>query len=265
MPEGGEVKIIGENLASMVSGKVLRSITPINGRYVKSAIPGIEHFSPSKVVGVGVKGKLIFWILDCNAFLINTLGMTGSWSGRERKHARVKFEFEDGSVAYFEDARNFGTLKFLENKNLLIKKLNSLGPDMLSGNVSPEDFSTCISKKPAITICQAMLDQSLVCGIGNYVRAEALYRSKVNPHRLVGSLSTEELHSLCKTSADVLQEAYKRYGASFRNYRKPDGERGEAADFFEAYGRKFDPHGNKVIREDDGAGRAIHWVPAVQH
>lgn len=264
MPEGGEVKIIGESLASVASGKVLQAIQPLSGRYSKNPIPGIEHFSPSKVVGVGVKGKLIFWILDCNAFLINTLGMTGFWSTKLGKHSRVKFEFEDGSVVYFDDARNFGTLKFLENKNLLVQKLNSLGPDMLSEKVAPEEFAQRISTRPTDPICQVLLDQSIVCGIGNYVRAEALYRSRINPHRMVGSLSTEEIHSICKFSSEVLLEAYKRNGASIRNYKKPDGQRGEASDYFEAYGRKIDPLGNAVVREDDGAGRAIHWVPSIQ-
>lgn len=265
MPEGAEVKIIGEGLAKLAGNRRLVSIEPISGRYSKKPIPGMDLFQPSKVLGVGVKGKLIFLILDCDAFLLNTLGMTASWQSNPGKHSRVKFTFDSGDPIYFDDTRNFGTLKFVGGRKSLIRKLESLGPDLLSEVVSDEKFAEALSAKPHVPICQVLLDQEIVCGIGNYVRAEALYRARVSPHRLVGSLSTQELARIGRSAADVLRTAYTSQGASIKDYRAPSGTKGKATDFFEVYGRKKDPEGRDVLREEDGAGRTIHWVPSVQH
>ena len=264
MPEGAEVKLVGESLAQMVGIRRCLSIQPISGRYCKKPITGIEMFEPTKVVGVGVKGKLIFWILENDQFLLNTLGMTGHWTlDSSNKHNRVKFNFDSGAPVFFSDIRNFGTLKVIRTKKAFLDKLNSLGPDMLSEDVSSERFNAALDVKQHWTVTKAIMDQSVICGVGNYVKAEALYRARLSPHRLVGSLSTEDMKNLKEAIENVLKESYERQGASIRNYRAPEGD-AKAADFFQVYGRKTDPYGHEVVKEDAGDGRSTHWVPQIQ-
>lgn len=100
----------------MVSGKELVGITVLSGRFLKKPVEGYDPnptLWPQKVAGVGVKGKFIYWVFENGAFLFNTLGMTGGWSSVVRKHSRVRFEFDDDTFVYFNDPRNFGTLKFV--------------------------------------------------------------------------------------------------------------------------------------------------------
>ena len=142
MPEGPECRRYAQSLAERLSGRTLREIEVISGRYSTKPPTGIDEFKrqlPIEIVGAGVHGKFLYWILKDELSIWNTLGMSGNWSDIERKHSRVKFVLNDG-VIYFNDMRNFGTLKFVRGKYRLLEKLNSLGPDMLAQDVSDEMF-----------------------------------------------------------------------------------------------------------------------------
>lgn len=267
MPEGAEVKLFGESLASVVSGKTLLNVDVISGRYAKNDVEGIDLFKarlPTKVVGVGVHGKFIYWIVTNDVFIYNTLGMTGSWTLSETKHSRVVFDLEGGTRVFFNDQRNFGTIKMVSGRDNLIKKLQSFGPDMLSQQVSDAFFTSQLMKRPEWTLAEALMDQSLISGVGNYVKAESLYRAGLSPHRQVQSLSPTDFSRLKSTIQMVLTDAYKRGGASIQTYRDFDGNEGEYSQKFLVYNQDEDPNGNKVVREKTEDGRTTHWVPAVQ-
>ena len=251
MPEGAEVKLIGENLAKLVGTRKLAGVMPLSGRYTKKPIAGLIDMQdrlPANVIGVGVKGKLIFWILGNDHFLLNTLGMTGTWSSQFSTHARVRFDFDSGAPVFFVDTRNFGSLKFVYGRNSFKRKLDQLGPDMLSEQITYPEFAARLDTKSHWPVCKALMDQGVVSGVGNYVKAESLYRAKISPHRMVGSLSGAELNDLMREIQAVLREAYEL----------PDPSRRLV------YGKKTDPLGNEVCREITACGRTTHWVPAIQ-
>ena len=130
MPEGPECRRIAEGLARTVSGKKIINIEILGGRYLKKEISGITRFIenlPLGVAGAGVHGKFIYLICENEFSVWNTLGMSGSWKTQQGKHSRVRFDLSDGTSVYFDDMRNFGTLKFVEGKRQLIEKLESLG------------------------------------------------------------------------------------------------------------------------------------------
>ena len=266
-PEGSEVKLFGESLAQVVSGRDIISVDVISGRYKKSDVEGLDLLKarlPAKVVGVGVHGKFLYWIVSNDVFIYNTLGMTGSWSTTETKHSRVAFEMSGGVRVFFNDQRNFGTLKMVPGRQELVKKLKSLGPDMLSEPVSDARFSEALMRKPDWTLAEAVMDQSIIAGVGNYVKAESLYRAQLSPHRTVSSLSPTDMSLLRQSIQQVLQEAYTRGGASIQTYRDFDGNEGEYSQRFLVYNQSQDPNGNAVVREQTADGRTTHWVPAVQ-
>ena len=267
MPEGAEVKIIGEGLSKIVGGKELLRITPLSGRYIKKPVDGYDPnpvLWPQRVAGVGVKGKMLYWIFDNGMSLINTLGMTGGWSAEPKAHSRVRFEFDDGTVVHFNDARNFGTLKFIQGKSSLLSKLNSLGPDMLSEDIDDETFKSRLVMYPDKTLPEVLMSQNVISGVGNYVKAESLYRAGLSPHRTVFSMKDEDYENLNRSIKEVLRAAYVDRGASIRDYVQVDGQRGEATLEFKVYGCKSDPLGNPVIREETADGRVTHWCPSVQ-
>ncbi len=216
-----------------------------------------------KIAGAGCHGKFIFIILENEWAIWNTLGMSGTWSGTRNKHSRVKICLGGESI-FFNDIRNFGTLKIVRGKDLLINKLNSLGPDMLNDDVKNDDFLRRIRACNKKTIAQAVMDQSVISGVGNYLKAESLYISKISPHRACKSLSDQEIILLNESIKKTIRASYDTGGATISTYSGFEGEIGEYSQRFLVYNQKTDPHGNTVIKEKTKDGRTTHWVPEVQ-
>ncbi|HIL27366.1 MAG TPA: hypothetical protein EYG21_08310 [Nitrospinaceae bacterium] len=267
MPEGPECRRIAESLAKFASNRTITSIEILSGRYTKKIPSGLDIIAdniPVPVAGIGVHGKFIYWILGKEFSIWNTLGMTGSWVTEEHHHNRVRFSFLNGDYLYFRDQRNFGTLKFVRGKHQLIEKLQSLGPDMLSQEVADDEFIRIFRKRNKYNICKVLMDQSLVSGIGNYVKADSLWLAKINPHSKVSELSDIQLKILKNSIEEVLKESYRSGGATIRTYQNLDGQKGEYASRFLVYNRKVDSEGNNVVREPTPDGRTTHWSPAHQ-
>ena len=255
MPEGPEVRKMGQALAQCISGKTLNAVEILSGRYEKKPPSGIEIFGarlPLKIVGAGCHGKFLYWILDDEYSIWCTLGMTGSWSEVLTKHPRIRFHLDDGEL-YFNDQRNFGTLKFVRGKFNLIEKLSLLGPDMLAIDVKDDIFIKQLRKKDGWTIAKTLMDQSVIAGVGNYIKADSLWLAKISPHRLVSDITEQEAVSLNRAIKQVMRESFESGGTS-----------GEYSRRFLVYNQKMDPDGNEIIREPTTDGRTTHWCPSVQ-
>ena len=267
MPEGPEVKRTAEGLARAVSGKTITDIALISGRYTKKEPTGYQDIKsnlPIQVVGAGCHGKFIYMICKEENFIWSTLGMTGYWSAKANTHTRIKFSFSDGTHVFFQDQRNFGTLKFVRGKHEMIKKLKSLGPDMLAEDVSDHKFREALRKKPKWDLAKVLMNQSVVCGVGNYIKADSLWLARLSPKRLVSSLSDEELSELNRCIKLIIRESFQSGGATIQAYTSFDGEVGEYTQRMLVYGQKTDPDGRTVIREETSDKRTTHWVPEIQ-
>jgi len=273
MPEGPETKKFVDQLNHILKGCFLKEIKIISGRYIKHGKPeGLENFEkilPLKINEISCKGKFIYWTFEnTNSNIWNTLGMTGSW-GLQPNHKRLEFLFTDqhgvDRSVYFSDIRNFGTLKFSDSKKDLSKKLDSIGPDMLSGPPSLEEFATLISSQGSNNLCKVLTDQSVVSGIGNYVKAESLYLAKISPHRTCSSLSKQEVDLLYKSIRNILTESYASGGSTLKTYKDLYGNVGSYSGRFLIYGKKVDPLGNSVSTVETADKRTTYWVPLVQN
>ncbi len=267
MPEGPEVKRNASKLAETISNKTLENISVLSGRYTRNVLTGLTDFSeqlPDKIIGVGVHGKFIYVICKSGFNLWSTLGMTGVWSRNKTVHSRLELSFNDDSRVFFNDMRNFGTLKFVYGKSSLIKKLTSLGPDLLSDDVSYEDFRLSITRKKKWNICKALMDQKVVAGIGNYIKAECLWLSKINPSLSVEDLTEDQLRDIYHNAKQIMQISYDTGGATFKTHKSFDGKSGKFQERFMCYGRNKDIDGNLVIKTKTPDGRNTHWAPERQ-
>jgi len=267
MPEGPEVKRISEKLSRFIVGEKISSVDILGGRYLKHGPPvGLEDFIsslPATVIKVDCKGKFIYIIFDNGYSMWNTLGMAGSWSPIPAKHSRIKLNFKEGS-AYFNDIRNFGTLKFVASRKRLTEKLDSLGPDMLAENITNPEFCSRIMKKPSKTISEVIMNQSVVSGVGNYLKSESLYLARISPHRIVETLSMEEMSNLNNAIQCTIKSSYDSGGATIHTFLNFDGKQGEYTRRFAVYNQKSDIAGNNVVRETTKDGRTSFWVPELQ-
>ena len=275
MPEGVEVRLSADLIKPLIINKIVcNAFVGKKSRYVNDPPEGFSSFishisnNPTKVKSVDTKGKFMYWSFDDDWYLFSTFGMTGQWSPKEGKHPCFGFYLgnpDSFETMYFNDPRHFGTIKFVKGKNLLNDKLNELGWDPLVPN-SLNNFYNFIKRKTlnAKPIGQLLMDQSIFAGVGNYIRAEALYLAKISPWRPGNSLSDPELNLLCNSIINVMEESYKYQGATIQTYKTAYGEEGRYTSFFKVYGKKHDPMGNFIVTQNTPDKRTIHWCPNIQ-
>jgi len=268
MPEGPEVKKMIKQLSSIIKGKTLNSIEINSGRYSKKAPNGFPEFAetlPTKVSSVNCKGKFIWIELENGWQIWNTLGMTGGWKKNKNKHSHLTFDFNNKEI-YYEDMRNFGTFKFNKSKEEFTKKIKTLGTDIFEDDFTIEYVKKIFNTKKLMkkTVVDILMNQKYFCGVGNYLKAEILYASKISPYRIVEDLSEDDILNIHKFTKKISSESYKNGGASVRDYSDLNDKDGEYTQLLKVYGQKNDPLGNKVKRDTTSDKRTTHWVPEIQ-
>lgn len=237
MPEGPEVKHFFDKI-KFIKNKELESIILLddNPRY---HIPKLKL--PTKITNCGVKGKTIWWTLEEGHSILFTHGMSGYWMFKEDKYNRIEFTVENKNI-YFNDVRKFAHIKVVKNVE---EELDKLGPSVLD-KPSYEDFYKRFKNKNT-EISKILLQQEVIAGIGNYLRAEILWKSKISPYRKYQSLTENEKKELYKNALELTEY----------HYTHPD-------DFnFNVYDQEKDPYGNPVTK-DKFNGRTLHWVKQIQ-
>ncbi|GMI28009.1 hypothetical protein TeGR_g422 [Tetraparma gracilis] len=185
------------------------------------------------------------------------------------RHARVTFTFVERATGEekdltFVDARNFGTVRCSADAGELEEKLGSLGPDILGG-MTKEDFLGVVGRlRNRTNVCKLLMNQKRLCGVGNYILAEGLYKAGVDPWCDAQDLGEETLVRLFEELQDTAAKSYRAQGVtrgSGGSYRQLDDTRGEFEFELECYGRGETPGGERVYKIVDGPHkRAIHFV-----
>lgn len=269
MPEGPEVKIIATQLNKFIGKDTLVRVKIIKKGY-NSRTSGLHMFSknlPMKIKKVSSKGKFIwFSFYGKNLYIANRLGMTGTWSKTPTPYSYFKFDFSNRNnkkSIYFNNPRKLGRLDFV-TKEQLMKKINSLAPDILTNKISLDEFTERLDKYPNSSIYPLLLKQDKVLsGVGNYIVNEALYDAGISPHRKVSDIDLAEKRKLYKSLVKITEKSYSLMGCSQRDYRDLDQTCGEYQTIFKVYQRKKDLKGNKVLSENI-QGRTAWFVPSLQ-
>jgi formamidopyrimidine-DNA glycosylase len=278
MPEGPEVKLSADLIKPLAVNRPIISVGYTkNSRYSSEAPEGYKAFidavssspKPTSVTDIQVRGKFMYWTFDNGWYMFSTFGMSGQWSPKEGKHPCFYFTFATQTAQedqiYFNDPRHFGTIKFVNSQREMEKKLQELGWDPLSMPLDKNlKWITFQLSKSSKSIAEALMDQGLFSGVGNYIRAEALYACKLSPWRKANKLTQDEIKSLCQAIVDVMQESYQHQGATIHTYKTAYGEEGKYATLFKVYGQAKDPLGNKIIKQQTPDKRTIHWCPDIQ-
>lgn len=300
MPEGPEVRVICEYLNKVWSNQTIIGMNwDSKSKFNKTGIKGLDLVKlPCKVIRVFPRGKVI--VIECinsngeTIYMISQLGMEGKWTREKGPHANFKILFgeptdqktEGGKTLYkitdiwrYDDTRHFGNFNIYKDLSEVWKKH---GPCLLTtalvsrGILRKEDLS---EHEPLATkeawvkslsngrlknkqICAYLMEQKYFAGIGNYLRAELLYRARVRPDRTLSQLSEEEKELLYDTALEQLIISYNYRGLTIKTYWDPEGKKGECP--LQVYNQKTDPLGNEVVKERFKDKRTTHWVPQIQ-
>lgn len=254
MPEGPEVLGYFNFIEPFFYGAVLEDIDILSGKYLKK---GLDNFNelhsslPCKVKEISIKGKTIFIFLENKYSLVITHGMSGYWSDENEKHSRVKFETNKQQL-YYVDPRNFGTITICLTEEEYHFRQNKLGPYILKDNLTYEEFYSRLSNKPKSKIAVALLDQNLISGIGNYLRCDILWYSKINGETKIEDLTLKQRIKLYNASINIC-----RYHAEL-SYTLEFTPSDYSRDFF-IYMEDNDIYGNEVLTKRLN-GRTFHYT-----
>jgi formamidopyrimidine-DNA glycosylase len=201
------------------------------------------------------------------------LRMTGQllWLNQSeplQKHCRVRLFFANQRELRFVDQRTFGQLWWVppeKHPEDIILGLASLGPEPLSSNFSLNYLSQQLCKRHR-PIKNALLDQTLIAGIGNIYADEALFLSKINPQALCVDLKPRHIKRLYAAVVQVLEEAIAAKGTTFSNFRDVEGingNYGNVAWVYDREGASCRVCGTPIERVRL-AGRSAHFCPKCQ-
>jgi len=268
-PEGPEIKIFAKKLKASFKGKKLLEIrinhkvknpyaTNPKGRYLsfRERIKGLE---PHLVKDVKNKGKWLYFELEGKfAALGIHHGMEGSWCEDFNKHVLLSLIFEDRSI-HFQDSRRFATFSLLTEEELS-KNLQKIGPDIFYVNFSTFKKQMKTRRIQDKKLCDVLLDQAIISGIGNYMRADILYLAQLNPYSIIGEMEDSKFILLWNLCQEIAWESYYQQATTCGNYESSIHTGNYQP---KIYGRQKCPKGFKV-ETAKSKGRTIHWVPEIQ-
>lgn len=277
MPELPEVETIRRGLKEFITNKKILSTDILCeksfiGTPVAATVKAVRRF-----------GKALIIDLDDGNSLMVHLRMTGQliYDGKTRyaaghpsdnftanlpnKQTRVILKFEDGTL-FFNDQRKFGFIKVVKTPEVendaFIKKLAKEPWTM-----TPAEFYEKLQRHKNSPIKAVILDQTIICGLGNIYADEALFASKIHPKRKSGSLSQEEASLLLKSACEVMDRSIASGGSTMATYVKADGTKGDYLEkFAQVFRREHQPCpncGHEIVKIRI-AGRGTHICPHCQ-
>lgn len=238
MPELPEIITIRNDLRKTIIGKKVMNITtyqdyPLN--------PSQKHFQQEvinhTVEEISNVAKLILIKMSSKKYLAVHLRMTGNLLfNSDDKYKKITLHFFDGSLLHFSTIRKFGFFEVWDERDKDTYQ-QRLGKTALESNLEAEEFKTLMRKRKT-GIKNALLDQSLVSGIGNIYANDALYLAKIHPLKKTYQLSEKQLEILFENIIKVLNEGIKNRGSSIDRYKDLYGNPGSQQDHFYVYGKK---------------------------
>jgi formamidopyrimidine-DNA glycosylase len=274
MPELPEVETVARGLAVRLEGRRIAKAETRRGDLRWPFPKGFaQRLTGRRVDKVRRRAKYIVAELDDGNALLAHLGMSGRMllsKGRPAElepHDHVILETDDGWCLRFNDARRFGMMDLVPLAKLEEHKLlRAVGPEPLGNAFSGPVLAAALKGKKT-SIKAAILDQTVVAGVGNIYASEALFRARISPKRLAYTVQGERAEKLAAGIKSVLEDAIAAGGSSLRDYVQADGELG----YFQHQWRVYDKEGQPcpegcggTIRRIVQGGRSTFYCPKCQ-
>ena len=248
MPELPEVETVCRGLAPHLEGRTLVCVQQRRPNLRFPFPPQFcERLTGRRVESVRRRAKYILIHLDDGTVLIAHLGMSGRMIITPQAppeygtHDHVVLETDSGTVVTFNDARRFGLMDLTMADALAEHPLlRTLGPEPLGNQFSGPVLAERLAGKMT-SIKAALLDQTVVAGLGNIYVSEALFLSRLSPTRIAATVTGAKADRLATAIREVLGRAIEAGGSSLRDYRQASGELGYFQHQFSVYDREGQP------------------------
>lgn len=250
MAEGDTVLRVARRIDAGIAGETIAAAAP-NPR---GRAAGVERLDGRRLDRVESHGKNL--LLHFGDLVLHShLGMNGSWhvylrGGRWRKPRRAAWAVLAGET---EEAVQFGgtTLRLIPSTRLSRDpQLARLGPDILAPDFDVEAAIANLRADPTRTLGDALLDQTLVAGIGNIFKSEACFAAHLDPWRPLADLDDDDLRAVLGAARALMQEAVASGRHTYAVYR--------ARRPCPTCGRRI------AARRQGDANRTTYWCPNCQ-
>jgi formamidopyrimidine-DNA glycosylase len=278
MPELPEVETVMRGLAARLLGRRLTHVA-VNRADMRWPFPAglVPAMTGARVASFRRRGKYILMRLDGGMSVLLHLGMSGrivlspARPNSVTLHEHFVLETDEGWHLGFVDPRRFGAIDMVptdaeDSHRLLI----GLGPEPLEDGFTPDVLAAALAGKQT-PLKAALLDQGVVAGLGNIYVSEALFRARLSPRRLAGTVPGARAQRLVPAIRATLTEAIAAGGSSLRDYVQPDGELGYFQHAWKVYGREGErceacpgPPSCAGIRRLVQSGRSSFYCPRLQ-
>jgi formamidopyrimidine-DNA glycosylase len=251
VPELPEVEVVRLGLAEHVTGRTVAAVEVHHPRSVRRHLAGELDFA-ARLAGRQIRaarrrGKYLWLDLGAEEALLAHLGMSGQMriqppGAADEKHLRVRFQFADsGAELRFVDQRTFGGLSVEDVVDGLPAPIAHIARDPLDPSFDPDSVVAGMRRRRT-GLKRALLDQTLMSGIGNIYADEALWRARLHGSRPTATLTRTQGRSVLAAVTEVMTEALAAGGTSFDAlYVNVNGASGYFDRSLAAYGQAGHP------------------------
>lgn len=255
MPELPEVETVRRGLTPAMEGKRILKLE-VNRPDLRFPFPDRfrERIEGARITRMGRRAKFLVTELSNDEALIMHLGMSGRFTvnnaatadfhhdpGTNPAHDHVVFHMEGGATITYNDPRRFGFMELWPNALLdTYPRIKDLGPEPLSNQFNAAYLDEVLRGK-ATPIKAALLDQSMIAGLGNIYVCEALFLSGISPRRKASTVVGKRNERLAPAINQVITEAIAAGGSSISDFASASGELGYFQKHFHVYDREGQP------------------------
>jgi formamidopyrimidine-DNA glycosylase len=266
MPELPEVEIAARRLREWVGGERVTRVAVAPTRIVRgaSAEEVRDLVEGRRVTGVERRGKWLRFGIEGGGALFSHLGMTGKWVQRSKndaalQHERARLDTARTSVRY-HDQRLFGRLVPAPD-GAPIPEWSALGRDPLDDGLDAAWLHAALAQRRT-PVKLALLDQSLIAGLGNIQVTEALWRARIHPERRASELDRAAVKRLVDGILGSLRDTITKEDGPEITYVEEPG----APNPFGVYGRAGAPcpRCHTLLQRSTLGGRGTVWCPTCQ-
>lgn len=282
MPELPEVETIARGLAPQIEGRIITAVDIRNTSTIQGRAALLtDHVPGMRITRVHRRGKVLLMDIapaegaadgitsDTPVNLAFHLKMSGRLFVYPQgtppdKHTRLILDLSGGSRLFFDDMRKFGYCRALAPADFAAWEFwNKLGPEPL--DMDADTFAQILRGRRT-RIKAALLDQTVIAGIGNIYADESLFRAGIRPDTACASIPDAALHRLHGSLQAVLLQSIRECGSSIRDYRDAHGDAGAFQNNFMVYGRTGERCTvcSKPLRTAKVAGRTTVFCPSCQ-
>ena len=268
MPELPEVETVKRGI-EILNNLQIKSVFRSDKKLRINSQESLYLLKQQKINKIKRRARYLICEISNNKSLIIHLGMSGKLTvGKfsHKKHDHFACEFEDKTWLVFNDARRFGFIDLVDNSNIDNHQfLKKLGPEPLLDDFNLKYFANKLKNK-SMNIKTALMDNSLVVGVGNIYANESLFDSNISPLCPSNKISEKQALKLINSIKKTLQKAIDLGGSSISDYVNATGEFGGYQSNFRVYGRENEKcfNCNDSIKRIVQNGRSTFFCPKCQ-